>query len=129
MEIAYNKKRLQASLYISIVWFLLGALQMILMKDQLWLGFGWIVLAVLFFISFLYKSKKKYITITDHFIKQNSPFGKTIKVSDIKIIKYFSEDYIIKTDTEEIRINTNLIEEKSLDNLHDTLLSVKVQEK
>ncbi|MFP4844917.1 hypothetical protein [Winogradskyella sp. PE311] len=117
MKIGYNRKRLRAHLYLSIVWFILGVFQIVIMKDQLWLGFGWLVLAALFIISFLYKSQNKYLTITDQFIKQNIPFGKTIRVSDIKNIKYFSEDYIIKSESKELRINLNLIEPTALEDL------------
>jgi len=97
------------------------------MKDQYWLGLGWIVLAVLFLISFLYKSKKKYITITDQYIKQNLPFGKTIKLEDLESINYFSEEYIIKSETQEIRVNTNLIEEGSQAKLKKILLDCGVR--
>jgi len=127
MTIGYNKKRLRSNLYISIVWFIIGVIQIGLMKDQYWLGFGWIVLAVLFLISFLYKSKKKYITITDQYIKQNLPFGKTIKLEDLESINYFSEEYIIKSETQEIRVNTNLIEEGSQAKLKKILLDCGVR--
>jgi len=127
MTIGYNKKRLRSNLYISIVWFIIGVIQIGLMKDQYWLGLGWIVLAVLFLISFLYKSKKKYITITDQYIKQNLPFGKTIKLEDLESINYFSEEYIIKSETQEIRVNTNLIEEGSQAKLKKILLDCGVR--
>ncbi|WP_439151320.1 hypothetical protein [Winogradskyella sp.] len=103
----------------------MGIFQLFLMKDQWWLGLGWIVLSLMFIVAFLYQRKQKYITITDDYIKENKPFGKRMKTSEIIDIKYFSEDYIIKSETEEIRINSNYIDEVSLDIVKNKLLTLK----
>ncbi|MBC2844228.1 hypothetical protein [Winogradskyella flava] len=128
MEIAYNKKRLRANLYLSVVWFILGVLQVVLLKDQPWLGLGWMFLSVIFFTVFLYRKKNNYVTINSEFIKQNWPFGKKVEVAHIKNVKYFSEDYIINTETDELRINTNLIEAESRQVLEDALLNLNFKE-
>jgi hypothetical protein len=43
-----------------------------------------------------YQRQNKYLTIENGFIKENSPFGKKINLTDIKQIKKFAGDYIIK---------------------------------
>jgi hypothetical protein len=42
-----------------------------------------------------YQRQNKYLTIENGF-KENSPFGKKINLTDIKQIKKFAGDYIIK---------------------------------
>ncbi len=125
MKITYKKTYLRKNLYLGIVWLAMGIFQLFLMKDQWWLGLGWIVLSLMFIVAFLYQRKQKYITITDDYIKENKPFGKRMKTSEIIDIKYFSEDYIIKSETEEIRINSNYIDEVSLDIVKNKLLTLK----
>ena len=121
MKIAYKKKHIQKYLYLNIVWFFVGAVQIVLMKDQWWLGLGWIFLAITFFLVYLYQKREMYLTITDDFIKKNMPFGKSIKFSNIKEITYFTQDYIISSETEKLRINISYIDEASIKYLKDKL--------
>jgi hypothetical protein len=44
------------------------------------------------------------------FIKENSPFGKKINLIDIKQIKKFAGDYIIKNRKTKLTINTQIID-------------------
>ena len=102
----------------------LAQYQIVLMKKQWWLGLGWILLALISFLSFVYRKKQYYVTINSEFVKLNGPFSKRIKINDIKSISYFAEDYIIKTNTDELRINTNQIEEGDLETLKSKLLNL-----
>lgn len=129
MIVPYNKKRLKLNLYLAVVWLMLGIFQMFLMKDQPWLGLGWIALSMIYLAIFIYRKKNHYITISPEFVKQNWPFGKKLRVVEIVDIRYFSQDYIVKTNSEELRINTNLIDEASLDALKDMLLNINVNKK
>lgn len=121
MKIAYKKKHIQHKLNLSLVWFFVGVFQIILMKDQWWLGLGWLILSITFFFVYLYLKREMYLTITNDYIKSNTPFGKPMKFSDIKEISYFSRDYIILSETDELRINTNYIDETSIEYLKDKL--------
>jgi hypothetical protein len=54
------------------------------------------------------------LTIENGQIYVNKPFGKKISLTEIKQIKKFAGDYILKTDKTELTINTQIIDEKSL---------------
>jgi hypothetical protein len=124
MKFEYSKRRQKHYLYLGAVWLVLGVLQFFLMKEQWWLGLGWILLALISFLSFVYRKRQYYVTINSEFVKLNWPFSKKIKIGDIKSISYFAEDYIIKSDLDELRINTNQIEEGDLETLKSKLLNI-----
>ena len=52
-----------------------------------------------------YIKVKYYLTIENNLIKQNYIFGKKIDLSEIKSIKHFAGEYILRTDTRKMRIN------------------------
>jgi hypothetical protein len=60
----------------------------------------------------------QYLTINNNVIKENHPFGKKINLTEIKNIKKFAGDYILKTEKTELTINTQIIDEKSLAELN-----------
>lgn len=94
-----------------LVWFFIG----ILTKDKpKWSDYGWIVISAMYFINFFYQRQNKYLTIENGFIKMNTPFGKKINLNEIKQIKKFAGDYIIKTENTELVINTQVIEPDSI---------------
>lgn len=124
MKFEYSKKGQKHYLYLGVVWLVLGVFQFFLMKEQWWLGLGWILLALLSFLSFEYRKRQYYVTINSEFVKLNWPYSKKIKINDIKSINYFAEDYIIKSDSDELRINTNQIEEGDLETLKSKLLNL-----
>ena len=66
---------------------------------------------------FYFQKKYKYITIEDGIIRINGPLGKELKLIEIKRIKKFAGDYIIKTDQKEMTINTQIIDPNSLKEL------------
>lgn len=62
------------------------------------------------------------MSIDHEFIRENWLFGKKISVKDIKWIRKFAGDYILKTDQKKLTINTQLIDPKSL-----TVLETELQ--
>lgn len=114
MKIGYKKRQMNINLIfglIWLVWFFIG----ILTKDKpKWSDYGWIVISAMYFINFFYQRQNKYLTIENGFIKMNTPFGKKINLNEIKQIKKFAGDYIIKTENTELVINTQVIEPDSI---------------
>ena len=65
----------------------------------------------------------QYLTIENGIIRKNGLYGfrKKINLNEINWIKKFAGDYTLKTETKELKINTELIEEKSLAELNSVL--------
>ena len=67
------------------------------------------------------------ISIKDGIIKVSSPFGKSINLNEVKRIRKFAGDYILKTDKRELTINTQLIDPISLEDLNAELKKLNVE--
>ncbi len=55
-------------------------------------------------------------------------FGKKINVNEINRIEKYAGDYIIRTLEKELKINTGLIEEKSLEEFNEILKKLNLPE-
>ena len=107
-----------------LVWFFI----LILTTDKPnWTDYGWIVISAMYLSLYFYQRQNKYLTIENGFIKENSPFGKKINLTDIKQIKKFAGDYIIKTEKTKLTINTQIIDPNSLTELKNELDKLNVE--
>ena len=100
----------------------------IFFKDEKlnWLDYGNIAFGFIYFAFFLYQNKLGYLSIENGFIKHNDPFGATLKLSEIKEIKRFAGDYILKTDSKKLSINTQVIDPNSLIDLQEELAKLNL---
>ncbi len=100
----------------------------ILTKEETdWYDYGWIVVFTTYLITYFYQKYNKYLTIENGIIKVNSPFGKQLKLSEIKEIKTFAGDYILKTAEKELKINTQIIDPKLLAEFNSELKKLDVE--
>ena len=127
MRIGYKKKHMNINLIfglIWLVWFFIG----ILTKDEPnWTDYGWIVISAMYLIGYFYQRQNKYLTIENGIIKINSPFGKKLNLTEIKRIKKFAGDYILKSDKKDLTINTQIIDPNSLAELNAELEKLNVE--
>ena len=80
-----------------------------------------------FIYLYLYIKVKYYLTIENNIIKQNYIFGKKIKLSEIKSVKHFAGEYILRTDTRKMTINTSWVDQSSLIDLKGELKKLDAQ--
>ncbi|WP_318310450.1 hypothetical protein [Flagellimonas crocea] len=127
MRIGYKKRHMNINLIFGLVWlvwFFIG----ILTKDEPnWTDYGWIVISAMYLVGYFYQRQNKYLTIENGIIKINSPFGKKLNLNEIKRIKKFAGDYILKTEKEELTINTQIIDPNSLAELNAELEKLNVE--
>ena len=125
MKILYNKKRHKYELFQGIFWILLFVLG-ILFSD--WKNvFFYLYLIMGLIHIYLHLKVKHYLSIENNIIKQNYIFGKKINLSEIKSIKHFAGEYILRTDKRKMRIDIGSIEKSSLAELIDELKKLDVQ--
>jgi hypothetical protein len=74
-----------------------------------------------------YIKVKYYLIIEKDVLKQNYIFGKKMELSEIKSIKHFAGEYILRTDKRKMRIDIGSIEKSSLAELRDELKKLDVQ--
>tara|TARA_Y100000385_G_C13098960_1_gene643197 strand:+ start:1473 stop:1859 length:387 start_codon:yes stop_codon:yes gene_type:complete len=128
MKIRFTKKRLKHYLIFGIVWLALGTTAVIFNSDNVF-NYGYLIIGILYFGTYLFENNKQYLTIENGIISKNQLIPKKIKLNEIKRIKKFAGDYILKTDSTELRINTELIEKKSLTELDTVLENLNLETK
>ena len=127
MRIRYKKKQVNLNLFLGIVWLANAIVQTIINENQSWFDYIWYLLSGFYFITYFYQKKEKYLTIENGIIKQNWPFGKKLNLIEIKRIRHFAGEYIIKTELNEMKINIGLIDEESLSDLKSELKKLNAE--
>lgn len=120
MKIRYKRKRLKYYLIFGIAWLVFGIAAVTFNPDTIF-NIGFLILGILYLGTYFFENSKQYLTIENGSISKNQLIPKKINLNDIKLIKKFAGDYTLKTDSTEMRINTNLIENTSLDDLETVL--------
>jgi len=128
VKIRFTKKRLKHYLIFGIIWLVLGITAVIFNSDNVF-NYGYLIIGILYFGTYLFENNKQYLTIENGIISKNHLIPKKINLNDIKRIKKFAGDYILKTDSTELRINTQLIEENSLAELNTVLENLNLETK
>lgn len=118
MKILYSKKRRKYELFQGLFWILLFVLGLLSDRKNV---FFYLYLIMGLIHIYLYLKVKYYLTIENNLIKQNYIFGKKIDLSEIKSIKHFAGEYILRTDTRKMRIDIGSIEKSSLVDLKGEL--------
>jgi len=125
MKILYSKKRRKYELFQGIFWILIFILGVLFSETNhiffyLYMPLGLISL-------YRYIKVKYYLIIEKDVLKQNYIFGKKMDLSEIKSIKHFAGEYILRTDKRKMRIDIGSIEKSSLAELRDELKKLDVQ--
>jgi len=103
MRIRYKKKQLYINLFLGLIWLVYGVVNAVLSDSADWFDYSWFLLSGFYLTLYFYQKKEHYLTIESGIIKQNWPFGKELNLDEVKQIKLFAGDYILKTDTEEFK--------------------------
>jgi len=117
VKIRYKQKRLKYNLIFGSIWLVFALFSLFIVDGNKWLDFGYLFFAVLHLGLYFFEYINQYLTIKNGWIYKNSLFPKKIKLTDIKRIKKFAGDYILKTENTDLAITIDFIEEKSLDEL------------
>ena len=127
MRIGYKKRHLNINLILGIVWLAIGLLNLNYDRENRWTDYGYIVFGILYLVIYFYQKQNKYIAIENGILKINGSFGKKVNLTEIKRIKKFAGNYIIKTEKKELTINTQIIDPKSLIELNEELEKLNVE--
>ena len=109
MEIPYKKRRLKFNLFFGIIWMVFFMSQFLLDEELKWIDYS-LVLSLVYFGTYYYQKKYKYLNISSGILNINGPLGKRINLHEVKQIRSFAGDYILKTEKKEVTINTQIID-------------------
>ncbi|WP_324719663.1 hypothetical protein [Salinimicrobium sp. HB62] len=125
MKIPYKKRQLNFNLYFGSIWLIFFLGQFFFDDEFNWIDYGLLV-SIAYFGTYYYKVKYKYVTIDEGNLTVNGPFGKSVALDEIVQIKSFAGEYILKTEKQELRINTHTIKPESLAILNKELKKLQV---
>jgi hypothetical protein len=114
MKIRYKKKPVKSILIIAIISLINGIVTIIFNEDVNWFGYFWFVFSGICLITYFYEKKETYLTLENGILKQNWPFGKKMNLNEIKQIRYFAGDYILKSKDKKLTLNIQSIDDKSM---------------
>lgn len=126
MKILYSKKKRKYHFFYALFWLLLGVTGLFFSERKLSLIY---LLHILLSISYFYMYLKGtyYLILEKGVLKQNYIFGKKIELSDIKSIKHFAGEYILRTEKIKMTITIDVIDKSSLLDLTTELKKLDVK--
>src|SRR5690625_3237466 len=127
MKIKYKNRQLNINLIFGIIWLTYFLIQLISDKEIHWIDYGWILISLAYFGIYFYQKKYKYVSIENGILTVNGHLGKKLNLTEIKRIKKFAEDYILKSDKKDLTINTQIINPKSLAEKNTELEKLNVE--
>ena len=127
MKIQYKKRQLNFNLIFGIIWLTYFLIQLIFDKEIHWIDYGWILISLAYFGIYFYQKKYKYVSIENGILTVNGPLGKKLNLTEIKRVKKFAGDYILKSDKKDLTINTQIIDPNSLAELNAELEKLNVE--
>ena len=125
MKILYSKKKRKYELFRCISNFLIFLMVLYYDMDNLFFLLLFFCLSLLSFYLFI--KTKHYLIIEDNIIKQNYIFGKKMNLSEIKTIKHFAGEYILRTYKRKMTINISWVDQSSLLDLTTELKKLDVK--
>lgn len=110
MKFSHNSKKIYFSLGLGILWLVIFVMRVSQNGQLRPLDFLWLFMSLMYFGLFYYQRTYGYVRIKDGIIEIDGPLGKKVSIGDVKRIRKFAGEYILKTDPKEYRINTQLME-------------------
>lgn len=83
-------------------------------------------MSVLYLGLYFYQRENQYLLIENGFIKYNTLYGRKLDLSEIKAIRKFAGDYVLKSDKKDFKIDTQVIDPDSLVHLNAELNKLEV---
>jgi hypothetical protein len=113
MKINFTKKQLHLNRMYALIGSI-GVLPVLCTDADTWMLIVAILTPIVGVLGNGYQKKYQYLTIENGSIRKNNLFQKEVQLSDIKTIEKYAESYILKTDTQKLRIDTSIIAADSL---------------
>lgn len=129
MKIRYNFNKLIGNLIIGSIALVYTIVRVFTVdyEDKTWLIYSILGLLLLYVAFYIYKYFNSYLVIENGVLIEKSLSTKKINLADVKQIRKFAGDYILKTNEEDFTINTQILKPDSLVKLNTELAKLKVE--
>ncbi|MDW5287663.1 hypothetical protein [Formosa sp. PL04] len=112
----YKKKRQYRNLIIGVLWAIFAFSGFVFQDNYSMrlLDYAWLVLSILHFGLYFFEHYTAYVMVKNNVISTYSPFPKRMDIKDIIDIKKSPTNYILKSNTKELKINPEYINDDDL---------------
>jgi hypothetical protein len=124
IEIRYKRMHLRWKFVFGLFWLILGIIS-ITNNSENYFNYGYLIVSLLYFGIYFFKSKYQYITIEDGAIILNNVISQRISFTDLNQIKKKGKIYIFQSEKSELHINTSVIDKNSLKDLKLIIKNLK----
>lgn len=110
MKIQYKKKRLYSNLFLGVIWTALSTYSFYENSDLHRSDYLTLAIGIIYLSIFCYDNFTQYLTLKNDILKLNAIFNNNqINLKEVKEIKSFAGDYILKSSNASLIINTTTI--------------------
>jgi hypothetical protein len=126
MKIDFTKKQLNLNFMYALLFSITGLPELFRDAD-IWMFVLAILLPISCVLRYGYQKKYQYVMIENGSIRTNNLFRKEVQLSEIKTIEKYAGNYILKTATKKLTIDTTIIAPNSLTALNATLEKLAIE--
>jgi hypothetical protein len=112
---------LHLNLMYALLFSIIGGSSILFTDADPWMLVVAILLPISFVLKYVYQKKYQYGTIENGSIRKNDLFRKEVQLSEVKTIEKYAGSYILKTDTQKLKIDTSIVAADSLAELNKAL--------
>lgn len=127
MRFNYSRKHLNIQLILGLVWLVWFGFKWLAETDLKWIDYGWLLISLTYLGVYIYLRQHGYLSIANGELGINSPLDKSLRLEDIREIRRFAGDYILKTGTKKLTINTQVLDRESLKQLDAVLAELPAE--
>jgi hypothetical protein len=126
--INYKNKIIIPNLIFSMFWLMIGLVSIFLGDEHTaWWEILYLVTSILYLFNYFYMKRKQYLFIKSGWLHKSGLLSEKINMSEITHIKKSSGEYRLISKSKQLLINTKLINNESLDELHSILDELDIQ--
>lgn len=130
-KIKFNKKKYYLNLFLGVLWLIIGTVIPVINGEFNVFDYIYTACGVLLLSIFLYDFKHQYLIIENQTIQKNFLYGgwnRILKLEDVTSIEKSYLNYTIKTKSNQLQINADLIEDESYKALKSILQILNIPE-
>ncbi|MFD0963058.1 hypothetical protein [Pseudofulvibacter geojedonensis] len=127
IKVKYKKKKLIYKLIFGVIWLFIGVFTLLEKNEIYWTDYGFIILSVVYLISYFFQLEEQYLTIDNEFICLNDSQDKKFYLGDITSIEKQADEYILKTNEKVMILNIDLIDADSLEKIDKELEKIQLK--
>lgn len=127
MKLKYKQKLVRHHLIFALIWSGYSLQVFTLEEKRDWLSYGWILISIAWISLYFYNRKYPYVSIQNGIMQVGGPLGKKVNLDQIRSIRKFAGDYKINAESKIIKINTNKIDNESLQELNAFFESLEIE--